>query len=292
MKFTLDIESLKKKSLANFKKINWSPWFRLYGRVLLRIIKDKYFYRASALSFVTLLNIVPLLSVIVSITTHLPVFSRIMDATRKYVVVNFMPNSSDVISEYLETFSHQASGMPTLSILFLFYTVFALARTIQDALSSIWQKERVAKTFWQQTLQWSMFALTPCFMGISIAFVSFIISSSWFETPVLLLVKFILVAVFPVILNTGIFFLFYTAISNYQVHALDRFIGSFTASILFEIGQLGFTFYLAHFDSYHVIYGALAAIPIFFMWLYISWLIVVFGALVIDEHFIREQAKK
>ena len=283
MKLLQNLERFKKNIVRNIQNRKWPPWVRLYGRSLLRLINEKYFHKASALSFVTLLNIVPLLIVLVSLTTHLPIFSRIMDMTRNYVFTHFVPNSSEAIANYLDTFSHKASGLPTLSLLFLVYTVFALAKTIQDALSNIWKKERAAKTIWVKAFQWLMLTLTPLFISASVTVMSFCASMEWFETTTFIVLKVLFVSVFPVFLNTCVFILFYSAISSYHVEWFDRFVGALTAAIFFEIGQLGFSFYISRADDYHVIYGALAAIPIFFIWLYMSWLIIIFGALVIDE---------
>ena len=84
----------------------------------------------------------------------------------------------------------------------------------------------------------------------------------------------------PVLFELGAFMLFYQAIPNLEVKLRDAFIGAIVATVLFEAAKFGFGIYILNFNSYQMIYGALATIPIFFVWIYVSWLVLLVGALV------------
>lgn len=259
-------------------------WVLLYWRALKRLIQGRFMYKASALAFATLLTIVPLVLLIVSLTMHFPMFDHIMDLARHYVLIHFMPSASGAIEKYLEGFSQQASSLPIWSFIFFSLTVLALAVTIEDSLSHIWSKEHKKKKRSIKIFHWCMVILTPCFIGLSVLVSSYIYSLRWFsDISTLLGLKLPLLAVFPFFLNIGILILFYTAVPSYHVKIKDSFIGGCTAAVLFEVGKKGFSFYVSNIHSYRLIYGAFAVIPMFLIWLYISWLIVLFGAVVVSE---------
>ncbi len=274
--------------LEKAKNIKWNFFAILYGRSLIRLIHESYSLKASALSFVTIVNLVPTLSIMAYLTTHLPQFSTLLNQGRKYVTTNFLPSSSNMIAKHLDTFAYQASLLPTLSILFLVFSVIMMGMTIQDALNGTWTKKKTKKTMLRRTFDWLLLILTPFFIGASLVLSSYLFSASWTEERSLFgmgpILSLVLSLSFTPIINSCVFTLFYSAVSSYKTSWIDRFVGGFTAAFLFEIGQVGFSFYVAHRAEYQQIYGALSAIPLFLLWLYISWFIIIFGALVIDTH--------
>lgn len=245
-----------------------------------RFFVERYTYRASALSFTSLLALVPLLSVLVFFTSILPVFTTLNETAQNYIFTNFIPASSATIQFYLNNFVQKASSMPTLGIVFLFVTVVLLINTIVHTLNEVWRAPRKRKrSTW--LIYYMILLTTPLFIGLSMAVSSYLFSLTWIKNSSLhVWMNIYFFGAISFLINTTLFSLLYIIIPNCRVRWRDGVIGGFTAALLFEIGKRGFAFYILHFPSYELIYGVMAAIPIFLIWIYISWMIVLFGALV------------
>lgn len=261
--------------------------FKILKTAVKRFFVESYADRASALAFTTLLSIVPLLSVFIFLVSIFPVFKKLITLTQNYVFTNFIPTSSDVIRYYLEGFVDRASHLPILGLLSLFIVAGLLIITIENTLNEIWgvSKHHKRLLFW--VFFWLMVILAPVLMGMSIFLSSYIFSLIWsHEGRDFFNIKFLMLSVFPFILNTIIFTLIYTVIPNCKVKWRDGLIGGMIAAFLFEIAKKGFALYIYFFPSYEFIYGVLATIPIFLVWLYISWVIILFGALISHTRFL------
>jgi membrane protein len=246
-----------------------------------KLLQDGYTYQASALSFTTFLALVPLLSATLSLLTIFPIFTKVINLTKDYVIKNFIPISGQTIQAYLETFAKQASGLPIFSLVFLFFTAFMLVITVKYTLSDIWPKSQKKKQIFAWLLYWIILIIIPFFIALSTLLGSYLFSISWLgKTTSLLGLKTILIASLSLLCNILLFSILYFIVSNNQASWRNAFLGGFTAAILFEIAKKGFEFYIIYFPSYQLIYGALAIIPIFLVWLYIAWLIILYGALV------------
>ncbi len=254
-------------------KMFWNAGARLYN--------DECTYYASALSFTTLLSIVPALSVVVSFLSVLPVFNNFTLLAQKYIFENFLPTSGNVIETYLLAFRDQATHLPTLGLLFLFVTVIALLMTVENISNAIWHAPKRKSIFSQAGLYLFILLCMPVLIGCSVFISTYIISIAWIAgTTDRLGLKLPLLSSLPLLINTLIFATLYIAVPNAKVRWRHGFFGGFLAAILFEIIKKGFAYYLKHFPSYSLIYGTMATIPIFLLWIYLSWLIVLYGALV------------
>jgi len=257
-------------------KIGWIAARRLY--------KEHYTYHASALAFVTLLTIVPLLTVVLSIISIFPIFAKYVGLAQSYIMLNFIPTSSGVIQHYLESFIRQATTMSKMGILILFITTTLQIVTIENAINHIWQGSDKRKRYFSWLVYWLMLLIAPIFIGLSIVISSYLFSISWFSKAVTYLaIKSLLISAVPIVINTVMFSLFYAAIPSVRVKWRDAFFGGLIAAILFEMSKIGFAFYIIKFPSYALIYGALATVPIFLIWIYLVWLIVLYGALITHE---------
>lgn len=262
-----------------FKTI-WS-WFKACGIAAKRLFLDKYTYRASALAFTTLLTLVPLVVVIVSIISFFPIFTKFITLAQNYIFENFVPTSGTTIQFYLERFINQATKLPTLGIVFLFFTVITLIITIEHTLNDIWQAQQRKKKITAILLYWLVLILMPLLLGFSVFFGSYVFSISWFSGATSKLgIQIPLLVSLPLLINTVMFSALYVAVPNCKVPWKDGFLGGFIAAGLFEIAKKGFALYMRKFPNYELIYGTLATIPIFLLWIYISWLIILYGALV------------
>jgi membrane protein len=246
-----------------------------------RFFKEQYTYRASALAFTTLLSLVPLLTVIVFLTTKFTVFNQINLLAQNYILTNFIPTSTNTIQFYLNNFTFQATHLPKLGIIFLLLTAMMLILTIEHTMNDIWEVRWENRRLWSLLLYWIVLLSAPLMIGLGIFISTYLFSLSWVsEATQVLGLKAPFLAILPLFINTIIFSLLYIVVPNFSVNWWDAIFGGFIAALIFELAKISFAFYIARFPSYELIYGALAAIPIFLLWLYISWLIILFGALV------------
>ena len=251
-----------------------------------RLFLEKYTYRASALAFTTLLALVPLLSVIVSIIAVFPIFTRFTNLAQNYILANFVPTSGAIIQQYLEGFIQQTTHLSSLGILFLFFTAVLLIITVEHTLNDIWQTPQRKKTLSLWLIYWLILIFAPVIFGLSLFLSSYLFSLSWFSGSTN---KFGIVIswlnLLPLLINTSIFSVLYIVVPNHRVKWWDGLLGGLAAAVLFEAAKWIFALYIKQFPSYELIYGALATIPIFLIWLYISWLIILYGALVTNTRY-------
>lgn len=250
-----------------------------------RFFEEKYSYRVSALTFATLLALVPFLFVMVFFVTAFPFFNKIVLLGENYILTNFMPESASAVQVYVGRFIQQSKELPLFSILFLFVTALMLIYTIEDTLNDIWHVSQRNRKIYSSLLFWILILFMPFIIGLCIFWATYLFSLSLFAY-VSHIINFLL-ACLPIFMNTLLFSLLYTILPSAHVRWRDGLLGGLIVSILFEFARIGFSFYILHFPSYALIYGAFAIIPIFLLWLYIFWCIVLFGAL-----FVQMRGKK
>ncbi|MDR3491569.1 MAG: YhjD/YihY/BrkB family envelope integrity protein [Gammaproteobacteria bacterium] len=235
-----------------------------------------YSYRASSLAFSTLLSLVPMISVFVFIMTKAPIFSRLNILAKDYVIENFVPASSSQILIYLDRFSHLATKLPIFSILFLFVTSTFLVITIDDSMNAIWHNRARKKDLTHLIIYPFMMLFIPIFIvtfALLSSFLFFLLS----YFPAIKVITFTI----PLIINTIMLYFLYFVTSNTKIYWRDLLLGSVVASLLLELSKIGFALYVSQFSNYNAIYGAIATLPILLIWLYIFWLIILYGAVII-----------
>lgn len=258
-----------------------------------RLLDEKYTYRASALAFTTLLAIVPLLLVIVSVFAILPIFSKLINITRDYILTNFIPASGSIIEHYLESFTQQAIHLPKFTVVFLIFTAIMLIVTVKHTLDDVWGAPYQKKKLKSWILYWLVLILAPIFIGLTVLISTYIFSFPWLAniTHQLGLGPFLL-HVLSLSINTIMLSTLYYVVPSHDGNWQDSLFGGLTAAILFEVAKKGFAFYLQKFPTYALIYGALATIPLFLVWLYISWLIILYGAILTHTHYLQSKKNR
>jgi membrane protein len=255
--------------------------FKIFRMAIKRFFKDQYTYRASALTFTTLLSMVPLLTVIVFLVTKFPVFNQINILAQQFILTNFIPTSTSTIQYYLNNFTNQAIHLPLLGIIFLLFTGLMLILTIEHTLNEIWDVHWKQRRIISLFVYWIVLMLAPLLIGVGVFVSTYLFSLSWISDATNELgLKAPFLALLPLIINTLMFTLLYVVVPNFRVTWRDGLFGGFVAAVIFEFAKFSFAFYIKRFPSYELIYGAVAVIPIFLLWVYISWLIILFGALV------------
>ena len=129
-------------------------------------------------------------------------------------------------------------------------------------------------------MYWMVLTLGPILVGASIALSSYLVSIVSVDEFDVLGLFDIFLRLLPLFSSIVAFVILYMAVPNKTVPFKFAIAGAVIAGVLFELAKKAFALYIAEFPSYQVIYGALATIPIIFLWVYVSWLIVLIGALI------------
>lgn len=250
------------------------------SRFALRHAADKNLTQvAASLTFTTVLGVVPLLAVVLSLFTAFPLFAEFRVALEDFLASNLMPPSvSANIMTYLNEFASKASGLTAIGSLALIVTSIMLIRTIDDALNNIWQVELRRPLRQRILVYWAIVSLGPVLTGASLWASSIVAQQSLdYINQVPAVITFLLSSV-PLVLTGLGFTALFMGVPNCSVYWKDALAGGFITAIALESMRFGFAVYLTRFPSYTVIYGAFATVPIFLLWMYMSWLAILSGA--------------
>ena len=243
-----------------------------------RLAREHIHVLAGYLAYVSLMSLVPLMIVMLSVLTVFPVFTDIRQIVEQFVYSNFLPSVGDDLQQHLAGFVANASKMSAVAIVFLCFFALLLISAIDKSLNKIWRVTKKRKIISSFSIYWMVLTLGPILVGSSIALTSYIISLVSSEHKVLGLIN-VFLPILPLLISIGAFLFLYLSVPNRRVPFKYAIIGATLAGFLFELAKKAFAFYLAQLPSYQAIYGALASIPILFLWVYLSWLVALIGAL-------------
>ena len=233
---------------------------------------------AAALTYTSLLSLVPLMTVTLAVFSAFPVADRVYEIIQDFVFENFVPTSSEVLQQYLSEFSAKASRLTGTGATFLVVVALLMMANIDRALNAIWEvraRRRFATKF---LIYWAVLSLGPLLIGASVLVTSYIISLPVLSEAASTGVGRSLLGLTPVAASAVAFTMMYLVVPNRRVRVTHALVGGVFAAVLFEVAKRGFGFYITQFPTYEAIYGALASIPIFLVWLYLSWIVVLLGA--------------
>jgi len=251
-----------------------------FSRLLLsRVDSDLLLPSAAALTFTTLLALVPLMTVMLAIFSAFPVSDRIVGQLQGFVFSNFLPASGEVISSYLSRFSENASRMTGPGLLFLVVVALLLMGNIERAFNRIWRVRQRRRPLSRFLVYWAILTLGPLLIGISVAVTSYLVSMPQLSGAATWLGESLpLLKLMPVVASAFAFSLLYLVVPNRQVPLRHAVFSGILAALMFELSKRLFAYYITQFPTYEAIYGALAAMPIFLLWLYLAWGITLLGA--------------
>lgn len=253
----------------------WVGFVRLLGK---RFFEDRCPQWAASLSYTTILSLVPLIAVSFSLLAS----SRpAADRVRSLLLQHLLPNSELVekIPEYLSQFSRNAVTLGVASVLFLIVVTMSLFNTVESALISIWGVSRQRSFLSRFSAYWTTVTLTPLLLTVSAAMTAQITALPVVGTLLKIpLAERFLYVLLSLALSVGGFSFLYLMIPRNRVRVGDALWGALAAGILFEGAKAGFGLYVSKFASFTRIYGTLGTIPVFMVWIYLFWIIVLLGA--------------
>ena len=253
------------------------PAIRFISYLMRQFLGNGGVINASALTYTTLFAVVPLMTVSFAMLAAIPSFQGVGEQVQGWVFSNFVPTTGEVIQNYLKDFTNQAQKLTAVGVGFLVVTSIMMMRNIEVAFNRIWRVSSQRKGMSSFLLYWAILSLGPILIGLGIIVSSYIASLPLISDATNLVGKSKLLTVLPVVMSAAAFTLLYAAVPNCKVPLKNAFIGAVVVAFLFESAKRGFTFYATQFPSYELIYGAFAAIPLFLVWIFISWFIILMG---------------
>lgn len=253
-------------------------------RIEQRFIADECSLRAASLAFMTSLSIVPLLSVSFTVLSAFPLVRGIDQQIQNYLFSNMVAIPGEVIKQYVEQFVQQAAKLSAVGLIFLLATALLMIFNVEQAFNVIWRVKRRRHGTSAFLLYWSVLTLIPILLGLGLTLGTYVTALPWVETATHNEWINAFLLIFAPYLSTFIAFtLLYSTVPNCKVPLRASLVGGLVATFLFQLAKYGFAVYVTQLAIYELLYGALAVIPVFLIWIYISWFIILLGAVVGHE---------
>lgn len=248
--------------------------------VVRRFREDRCTRVAAALSFTTLLALVPLTAVTFAVFSTLPVFKPWMQAVQEFLYGNFVPASGEVVSRYLQRFAANAGKLTFWGMLFLGVAALMVLATIEHAFNDIWHVAQQRRRLRRFLAYGALMVLGPILVGLSLSLTSYVVSLFGGRPSSVSGFRVFLFGTLAILLEYCAFLALYRLVPNHPVKLKHALAGALVAVVLFEITKRGFGHFIVSFSAYRKIYGALAALPVFLIWVFLSWTITLVGAIV------------
>jgi len=253
----------------------------LTRRTCNRFREERLLQVAGSLTFTTLLSVVPLLAVSFALFMRFPVFRQLQRAIHEHLLKSLLPaDISRTVLKHLSQFAANANSLTLVGFLFVVASAVALLLTVENMLNRIWQVPQNRPFFKRVGMYLLLLALGPLGIGVGLWAMSYLVAASAGLLETLPPSYHFLLQLGPVLFGAvGLAALFYF-VPNTHVRRREALLGGLFASIALDLGKRGFAIYLLQLPSYKTVYGAFAVVPMFLVWVYFSWLVILTAAVI------------
>ena len=257
------------------------PWLETLRTLRQRFREDRLGITASSLTFTTLISLVPLVTVMLAIFTAFPIFSQFQVALQKYFLQSLVPdNIARPVLGALTQFAGKANRLGAFGLVLLGVTALTMMLTIDRSLNAIWRVPKPRPIAQRVLVYWAALTLGPLVLGISLSLTSYAISASrGFVGALPGGIGLLLGAVEFVVMALGMASLF-RYVPNTQVRWRHALAGGLFVAVGFGACRSLLTWYLVQVPDYAMVYGAFATLPLFLIWIFLSWVVVLLGAVI------------
>lgn len=262
-------------------KIGWENLKTFAVLVWHRFDKDRGLMVAASLSYTSLLALVPLMAIGFAVLAAFPVFDNIQVQIRAFIFSNFLPEAVDAAQEYLDQFLGAARGVTAIGVIGLAVVALLLFSTVEAAMNDIFRVSKPRPIATRLLVFWAILTLGPLLLGasFSLATVFHAYTRSLGGEQIQGGLAFA-GAIVPAALAIAAFTMFYMILPSRPVKFRHALLGAVVAGFAFVLLRVGFTLYIANFPTYQTLYGALAILPIFLFYMYLSWAVILLGAII------------
>lgn len=254
-------------------------WFQFLLFTINRFENDRCRDKAASLTYTTLFAVVPMLTVFLVIISSIKALEPARQQVQHLIYTNLLPKSSIAFDQAFNSFTDKSSNLTVIGILFLFLTSLMMLTSVEEAFNRIWRVKQQRGGIIGFMRYWTIISLGPILLGSA-----FVISSTVASLNILSnnfvgyqIDGTIFLGFISYILIILGFFIIYWTIPNRSVPIKAAAIAGILSGSIFQLLKSFFGFMMANFTSYELVYGAFAAVPIFLLWIYLSWNIVLLG---------------
>ena len=251
---------------------------RFLGYAVNRFSEDRCPQAAAALTYTSLLAIVPLMTIMIGFVSAFEAFQGLMADAQAQIFDHLVPEIGPAVENYLERFVGNAGRLTVVGLVGLVVTAVLLLAAIEGAFNGIWRVRESRPWLLRLLSFWAILTLTPLLFAASLSVTNQFMLGSDLGSQVLSFKPF--VGLLPAIFELVGFSALYWIIPNRPVQPRDAFVGGLFAAVFFELSKAGFAAYLKAFPVWETIYGAVSTVPIFLVWVYVAWSIMLSGALI------------
>ncbi|APV50128.1 hypothetical protein BWI17_10795 [Betaproteobacteria bacterium GR16-43] len=247
--------------------------------VFRRWTEDRCPQIAASLTYTTLLALVPVFAIAVALLSSMPFFEEVMVRLKIFLLLNLVPElAGKIIVEYMEPFARNAARITGISFAALFVMGIGMMWSVDKSLNTIWRVRRTRAWPVSILAYVALLVLGPLLVGISVTVTTYLLTLSSDLGQFPKGVQPYLLKAVPIGVSTIAFFLAYRVVPHRRVPTRHALVGGFVAALLFEAMKEVFASYVVRVPTYSRIYGTFATIPLFLLWVYFSWLVILLGA--------------
>ncbi len=279
MQTTLSKTGLKEHLRLWWRELMEFPWRQMGGVLSERFRDARLGVSASSLTFTTVLALVPLFALGLAVFSAFPVFGKFQDTIQRWLVESLVPESiARQVLSYLTQFSRKASRLGTAGLVAVLLSAVFLMVTIERTLGQIWRLQRQRPLPQRVLLYWSAITLGPLLLGGSLAITSYVVTVSRDVVDVMPGSVRWLLDSFEFLLLIACVSGLYFYVPYTRVRWRHAITAGFLVAASLELAKKAMAFYLLEVPTYSLVYGAFAAVPILLVWIYLTWLLVLLGA--------------
>ena len=250
------------------------------GGVIRRLTGVGLARTAAALSFTTVLGLVPVFTVAFTYIASYPLFERWLVALERFLGRHLIPGSGAAIRPYLDEFTAKAANLQGIAFAIVVATALLLVATVEREINAIWGSREPRSLVRRLFVYGLGITLGPLAVGAAVYSTNWLIEASLEAAPFSGPAVSRLATPIAVGLATLFFTLLYAVLPARRVPIRSALTGGLVAALAFEVAKRGFVLYVASVPGYQRVYGAVAVLPLFLVWIFVSWIIVLFGAAV------------
>ena len=257
------------------------PWQGTLSTLRNRFREDHMGLTASSLTFTTSIAMVPFFTVALAVFTAFPMFSTMQGALQVWFINSLIPdNIARQVLGYLTQFSSQANKLGAVGLGILLITAIALILTIDRTLNGIWRVKKPRPFAQRVLIYWSAITLGPVLLGASLALTASVIAATSGLVGKMPFSLRFLIGTFQFFLMAAGLSALYRYVPNAYVKWTHAWVGGIFAAAGIELAKKALALYLTKVPTYSMIYGAFATLPIFLVWIYVAWVVVLMGAVI------------
>jgi len=250
-------------------------FFRFVGR---RFLDDRLFESAGALSFTTVFALVPLSMVVFGVLSAFPVFEQWSNQLSDYIFSNFVPSSARAVETYLRQFSTNTGKLTTIGVIALVVSLLITLTSIEATFNRIWRVKTARPKFSRFLVYWTVLTLGALVAATRLALSARFFALSLFSTGIGRAVESVMLWLAPMMIELLAFAGIFRVVPHRTVKWRHALVGALLSVMMFELVKWGMGLYLGNFGSYQKIYGPLAFVPVFLLWVFFGWVSILFGA--------------